>query len=202
MSPYDNIYSAFMLDHASGSLPPAERLVADIHIALSDKGRRIGLMAAAIGGALLESVEPSELGATGGDPGQQRAAIRAASPLAPYLERDLMGLRWRRSIFGVKTAATTTPMAELLRLDPGERAPGHCHGRRDVTVVLTGSYADEFGVYQRGDLAFAEPGMRHTPRAEGSQPCVCLVATEAGRPLQGMFGLFGIDVSNPREQSS
>jgi putative transcriptional regulator len=96
---------------------------------------------------------------------------------------------------------TDIPMASMLRLDPGERAPGHGHGRRDVTVVLCGAYADEFGVYERGDLAFAEPGMKHEPRAIGDEPCVCLLATEAGRPLRGFFGLFGWGVRKLKEDA-
>jgi putative transcriptional regulator len=90
----------------------------------------------------------------------------------------------------MKTLPAGLPLANLLRLDPGERAPAHCHGRRDVTVVLTGSFADQFGVYERGDLAFAEPGIRHEPRAVGSEPCVCFLATEPGRPLRGFLGLL------------
>ena len=89
-------------------------------------------------------------------------------------------------------------MASLLRLDPGETAPAHHHGRRDVTVVLAGTYADEFGQYERGDIAFAEPGMRHKPRAVGDRTCVCLLATESGKPLSGLLGLFGWGAARPR----
>ena len=198
MSFHDNAYSAFMLDYAAGVLPPAERLVADLHRVLSPAGaRNVGLLEA-VGGLLLEEtapgavVEPALLGA-------QDDTRAASSRLDPYLKRDLIALKWRKSIFGVKTLTTNVPMASLLRLDPGERAPGHSHGRRDVTVVLRGSYADEFGVYERGDLAFAEPGMKHQPRAVGGETCVCLVAEEAGRPLLGFFGLFGVGVRKQKD---
>ena len=40
MTLHDNAYAAFMLDHAAGLLPPAERLVADLHRALSPEGGR------------------------------------------------------------------------------------------------------------------------------------------------------------------
>lgn len=198
MSFHDNAYSAFMLDYAAGVLPPAERLVADLHRVLSPAGaRNVGLLEA-VGGLLLEEtapgavVEPALLGA-------QDDTRATSSRLDPYLKRDLIALKWRKSIFGVKTLTTNVPMASLLRLDPGERAPGHSHGRRDVTVVLRGSYADEFGVYERGDLAFAEPGMKHQPRAVGGETCVCLVAEEAGRPLLGFFGLFGVGVRKQKD---
>lgn len=193
MTLHDNAYAAFMLDYAAGVLSPAERLAADLHRALSHDGSRNGRMVDAVGGALLEKSRPAPAGyfdtvRLEGE-GQGEAG---PSPLDPYLKRDLLGLPWRRNFFGVKTLPTDTPLARLLRLDPNERAPAHGHGRRDVTVVLCGSFADQFGVYERGDLAFAEPGVIHRPRAVGGESCICLLATESGRPFRGFFGQFNI----------
>lgn len=200
MSFHDNAYAAFMLDYAAGVLPPADRLVAEIHTVLSPQGGRNARLLDAVGGAMLERATPGtriEAPRFGEQDAVQPASIR----LDPYLKRDLLGMKWRRNIWGVKTASTDVPMASFLRLEPGERAPAHSHGRRDVTVVLCGTYADEFGVYERGDLAFAEPGMRHEPRAVGDETCVCLLATEAGRPLLGFFGLFGWGVRKLKEDA-
>jgi putative transcriptional regulator len=199
MTLQDNAYAAFMLDYAAGVLSPAEKLAADLHRALSAKGEKNTAMLDAVGGALLEGARPlpaeyfdvSRLGLQDSEP-----AVSAR--LDPFLKRDLLALRWRKNIFGVKTLPTGTPMAGLLRLDPGERAPSHHHGRRDVTVVLAGIYADEFGQYERGDLAFAEPGMKHQPRAVGDETCVCLLATEPGNPISGLLGLFGWGAGRPR----
>jgi putative transcriptional regulator len=203
MTPQDNAYAAFMLDHAAGRLPPAESLVADLHRALSPEGRRYAGMLESAGGALLESVEPASIAVGPMDPGSHGAPVADVprSRLAQYLEDDLLALKWRRDIVGVPTVRTDTPMARMLRLDPGERAPGHSHGRRDVTVVLRGAFADEYAVYETGDLAFAMPGLRHQPRAVGIEPCVCLVATEGGRPVRGLLGLFGIGVGKLVERT-
>ncbi len=200
MNLYDNAYSAFMLDYAVGALSPAEKLAADLHRALSSDGRQAALALDALGGMMLEAVGA----APGGgfkvrDPGDQAAASANDPRLAPYIDRDLLALPWRRSLFGMKTRDTDLPLASLLRLDPGEHAPRHGHGRRDVTVVLTGAFADDYGVYERGDLAFAEPGIKHQPRAVGDAPCVCLIATEPGRPLRGLLGLFGWSGAKARE---
>ncbi|MFT3724259.1 MAG: cupin domain-containing protein [Hyphomonadaceae bacterium] len=196
MSLHDNAYAAFMLDYAAGSLPPAERLAADLHRALSMEGGRNARLMEALGGAMLEKL-PSGALVGAGEPGQPDTRL-TPTHLEPYLRRDLVGMKWRTSIWGVKTAPSDVPMTSFLRLDPGERAPSHGHGRRDVTVVLRGAYADDFGVYERGDLAFAEPGMRHAPRAVGGETCVCLVATEAGRPIRGFIGLFGLGAGNQK----
>ena len=190
MSLHDNAYAAFMLDYAAGLLSPAERLAADLHRALSKAGGRHARLMEALGGALLENL-PADARFSAEEPGQPDAQAARPDHLEPYLKHDLIRMKWRTNIFGVKTAPADVPMTSFLRLDPGERAPAHGHGRRDVTVVLRGAYADDFGVYERGDLAFAEPGMRHEPRAVGQETCVCLVATEAGRPIRGFVGLFG-----------
>lgn len=203
MTPQDNAYAAFMLDHAAGRLAPAESLVADLHRTLSPAGRSYAQMLDSAGGALLESVEPGSIAVGPMDPGKQEApaAKILSSRMAPYLEGDLLALRWRRNFVGVPTCRTAIPMARLLRLDPGEQAPGHSHGRRDVTVVLQGAFADENGVYEKGDLAFAMPGLRHRPSAVGVEPCVCMVATERGRPIRGLLGLFGIGVGKLEERA-
>ena len=199
MTLHDNAYAAFMLDYAAGSLSPAERLAAELHRVLSANGGKNSAMLDAVGGALLEDAKPSPARYFDASRlGQQDIEMDGAPQLDPFLNRDLLGLRWRKNIFGVKTLPTTTPMASLLRLDPGETAPAHHHGRRDVTVVLLGTYADEYGMYERGDIAFAEPGMKHQPRAVGDRTCICLLATESGKPVSGLLGLFGWGAAKSR----
>lgn len=202
MKLHDNAYASFMLDYAAGLLPPAEHLVGDLHCALSRDGGRNARLFDAIGGTLLEGLPaPGSCQPMMHRLGKADAREAASARLSPYLRSDLLELNWRSSLWGVKTAATGVPMASFLRLDPGGRAPAHGHGRREVTVVLCGSYADDFGVYERGDLAFAEPGMKHEPRAIGDEPCVCLVATEPGRPIRGFLGLFGWGVQKQKEDA-
>lgn len=202
MSLHDNAYASFMLDYAAGLLPPAEQLVGDLHRTLSQDGARNARLLEALGGTMLERLPPREGRAIDTDSlGRPDPSRTRTADLDPYLKRDLLAMKWRRNIWGVKTAPTDVPMTSFLRLEPGERAPAHSHGRRDVTVVLRGAYADDFGVYERGDLAFAEPGMRHEPRAVGDETCICLLATEAGRPILGFIGLFGWGVRKLKEDA-
>jgi anti-sigma factor ChrR (cupin superfamily) len=193
MSHYDNTYASFMLDYAAGVLSPAESLAADLHRTLSKDGGRNAGMLDAVGGALLERLPPRRAGYFDTARLKPQAGTgEAPSHLAPYIDRDLLALKWRKSIFGVMTLPTAMPHASLLRLDPGQRAPAHGHGRRDVTVVLRGAFADDYGVYERGDLAFAEPGMKHEPRAVGDQTCVCFLAAEPGSGFQDFLGWLGL----------
>ncbi len=223
---HDNAYAAFMLDYAAGALDPAERLAADLHRALSGTGAGEARFAEAVGGALLEAGyadarrgadAPAGVAASLPDGLPERhtmtreAADDAAGDAAAR-RRDfdllteltatgsLLSLDWRRDMFGMMKANLKTPMAYLLRLEPGEKAPRHSHGRRDVTVVLQGAFSDQYGQYERGDISFAEPGLRHTPEAIGDETCVCLIATEHGRPLSGFLGLFGITRAGARRE--
>lgn len=197
-----NAYAAFMLDYAAGTLSPGERLAADLHRVLSAAGGREARLAEAVGGVLLEAGggDPAALG-VGAEGALGRAEFVSGGQAADDTVRhdfalltggELLALDWRRDMFGMMKAGLKTPMAHLLKLEPGKRAPRHAHGRTDVTVVLQGAFTDEYGLYERGDLTFAGPGMRHTPEAVGDETCVCLIATEPGRPIRGFLGLFGI----------
>jgi predicted ChrR family anti-sigma factor len=186
-SPFDNQYAAFMLDYASGALSRGEALAASLHCALSRRGAVSARLFDAIGGRLLEGLdETRDMSGGAGTVALAPSRTRPERDLSPYLDQDLLALKWRRNMFGMQSRPTEEPSVTLMRLDPGQRAPGHGHGRRDVTVVLQGSYADEYGVYKRGDIAFAEPGMRHQPRAIGDAPCVCLIAEEPVTLWQGL----------------
>ena len=181
MTLQENAYSAFMLDHAAGALSRAEALVAELHRRLSPDGARAAAVLDAAGGVLLEQAPPKPTAIPLHQPaGVDEAAGTRGAEMDLYLSGDLLALPWRKTFFGVQTLTTPVRRTRLLRLDPGERAPQHGHGVRDVTVVLRGAFADEFGVYNRGDLSFAEPGVKHGPRAVGDAPCVCLIAAEPG----------------------
>ncbi len=193
MKPTETAYTAFMLDWVAGALSPGERMAACLHLALSPTGARTARMLAAVGGDLLERTPPApieRMQPLSLAPALDPAGEEGGGRLAHLLHDDLMALKWR-NMFGVKTRPGGLPLTQLLRLDPGECTPAHAHGRRDVTVVLRGAFEDETGVYRRGDIAFAEPGLRHQPRTVGDESCICLIATEPGRPLAGLLGVFG-----------
>jgi putative transcriptional regulator len=201
MTLHDNAYAAFMLDYAAGALAPAERLAADLHVSLSCEGRCSLSLLEAIGGRMLEAQAPAPIASGAAGPPEERPGPSGACQLPSdgrhelrdrLLRSDLVALSWRRGWFGVGSLPVGVPDARLLRLDPRQRAPQHGHHRRDVTVVIHGSFADEFGVYERGDLAFAEPGMKHEPRALGDTPCICLIATERRSGWTSLLPSFAV----------
>jgi predicted ChrR family anti-sigma factor len=133
---------------------------------------------------MLEALSPAAM--TGAPADVSRADPRRTGHSGPdtldwLVSGDLSKARWRRGLFGVQMAKTKLAGARLMRLAPGERAPHHDHARSDITVVLRGRFADEFAIYETGDLAFSERGVVHQPRAEGEETCYCLIANDASR---------------------
>jgi len=115
------------------------------------------------------------------------------SPQLPeYLQRLLPDgeLDWRRLSPSLKVAPIRVGEQEfelaLHRIDAGGKAPEHDHGGKEITVVLTGSFSDEDGVYQPGDFLVREPGNTHRPFAARNQECICLSVLAAPIKLTGM----------------
>jgi len=67
----------------------------------------------------------------------------------------------------------------LHRIKAGGKAPEHNHRGQEITVVLTGCFSDEDGVYQPGDFVVREPGDVHRPYAAQNEECICLSVLSA-----------------------
>lgn len=78
----------------------------------------------------------------------------------------------------------------LHRIAAGGKAPQHDHRGQEITVVLTGSFSDEDGVYQPGDFIVRSPGDVHRPIAAQNEECVCLSVLAAPIKLTGLKRAF------------
>lgn len=129
--------------------------------------------------------EPSQ-----GPAGQCSDAV--SSQLPEFVQRLLPDgeLDWRRLSPSLKVAPISVGEQEhelaLHRIDAGGKAPEHDHRGKEITVVLTGSFSDEDGVYQPGDFLVREPGATHRPFAARNQECICLSVLEAPIKLTGL----------------
>lgn len=91
------------------------------------------------------------------------------------------------------------------RLPPAESLVADLHRElspagRDYAGMPERAFADENGVYEKGDPGFPMPNLRRQPRAAGVDPCVCMVATKRGRPIRAPLDLFGIGVGKLEER--
>jgi putative transcriptional regulator len=127
--------------------------------------------------------------------GGARAAELAQlpSPLREAAFEALKQRRWRFGGFGIRRLALLAgpdTQAELLRVEPGHGAARHDHDGDELTLVVTGSYRDSEGLYQKGDLALAEPGFTHAPRTEPGEVCYLLAVTYGPARFSGRIGLL------------
>ena len=181
MAPQDT-YLAFMMDHAAGNQPEAFALAGDLHVLLSDGARRTSDVWSAVGGALLETAGAAVTERKAPSPESSRAAPQGPAGAARrLLAMADAPIRWRRGLSGVACAPLAPPGAKFMKLEPGQSAPAHGHGRLEATVVIHGRFSDGHGSYGRGDLVLGVPGLRHKPRGEGETPCICFVAEHPRR---------------------
>ena len=112
--------------------------------------------------------------------------------LPRYLRRLLPegNLRWKflSPSLRIATVSVGEDKYELAlhRIKAGGKAPEHNHNGQEITVVLTGTFSDEGGIYQPGDFVVREPGDVHRPIAAQNQECLCLSVLAAPIKLTGM----------------
>lgn len=201
-----------LLDYAAGTLSEPVALAVAGHLSFCGRCRKDVARLEAVGGELLDTVEPAPLadGALGavmarlGDfepvDAPAAAAVDAETaavvpePLLPYLGRGLAHLAWRKvgRMFEEARLPTTTEglKATLMRLKPGAVMPSHTHRGNEYTLVLAGGYSDGGRYFGPGDFDARDPSHVHRPVVDDDEPCLCLVVLDAPLSLTGTLGRF------------
>jgi putative transcriptional regulator len=183
--------------YAAGTLPEALAIVAATHIAQCPVCRQSLATLEATGGALLDDLAPVPLSgdalqrllARTGEPAPATPPILHPELPAP-LNRVILG-RWWPAGFGVRyrpLRTAGTAWGGLILAQPGRSLPSHGHAGLELTCILSGSFADGSGAYLPGDLSEPETDHDQPPVVVGTQPCLCIIASE-GMRLRGLLGL-------------
>ena len=77
---------------------------------------------------------------------------------------------------------------KLIKMDPGTSVPLHSHNGKEYILVLDGSFCDEYGEYNIGDMQINDQHIKHNPTACNNDGCVCLSITENDVVFFGKFG--------------
>ncbi len=198
-----------LLDYASGALPePVSVLVATMLALRPDLRETVSEMEA-VGGYLLEEIDPADLSDGAFDavlaqieapvmpdeasanndnaaPSDAATAAMIPEPLRSYLGSPLSELAWRKRGPGIEEhrlqVADDRFEMSVLRLGPGRSVPSHSHEGSELTLVLDGAFGDAAGRYARGDLAVNGEEDQHAPQADAELGCLCLAIT--GGPLR------------------
>ena len=119
---------------------------------------------------------------------------RALRKLVP---EGLNGLDWRMISTSARSCQLfkddSSTIVSLLKLKPGGRVARHKHMGNEFTVILTGAFSDEDGVYREGDFLLRDANDSHSPVATRDAECICLTLQEA--PLQ--FTGWPLKLVNP-----
>ncbi|MEM8936018.1 MAG: ChrR family anti-sigma-E factor [Pseudomonadota bacterium] len=191
-----------LADFAAGRLDEALAAVVAAHIAKCSECAETVASFEAVGGRMLDVVEPVAmatdalekiLARADGTANIVLAEKQPSSVLDRYLNGDLGDIEWKWAAPGIAQSLLDAEgyregALRLFKIDPGVKIPTHTHGHEELTLILDGAYEDELGVYRAGDLADLDDAIVHAPKAIGDTPCICLVATSAPLRFKSAIG--------------
>lgn len=195
---------ALVLAYAAGALEPRLALVVSAHLVLCSHCRALCHEAEETGGILIDAMVPVAMSDDAlmqvmarieGKPAA--TAIPAEFDQLPPMVRDAIaasGKKMRARKRGVAALdlngidAKGEGRLTLYRIMPGAAVPHHGHKGSEITLVLTGAFADETGIYRAGDVAVGAPSIHHRPRAEPGEVCFALAYTDAPLAFSGFLG--------------
>jgi anti-sigma factor ChrR (cupin superfamily) len=89
-----------------------------------------------------------------------RARVRHRSDALPWLAGEAPGVRWKLFEHDGQRQGRITA---LMQWPPGARIEEHAHELGEETLVISGSFADDFGDYPEGSYLRCPPGSDHAP---------------------------------------
>ena len=104
---------------------------------------------------------------------------------------DLNHIDWKTIYKGFKEfkiPVNDNDSVKLIKMDPGTSVPLHSHNGKEYILVLDGSFCDEYGEYNKGDMQINDQQIKHNPTACKSIGCICLSITENDVVFFGKFG--------------
>jgi putative transcriptional regulator len=213
-----------LMAYVNGTLTDSLSVVVATHLAICPKCRKsVELMEEMAGLFLMETetagLSPSVKSMTGRiadlDPGdiqflddevrsREYSNAGVPMPLAERMPAALDDIPWRTLIPGISHyplprigTEKSKGTLRLLKIAPGKTMPVHSHSGQELTLILRGSYIDDLGRFQAGDIADLDSDIEHQPVADTAEDCICLIATDAPLKFSGFFSrllqpVFGI----------
>ena len=112
------------------------------------------------------------------------------NPLSNFVG-DLSNVNWKSVYKGFNEfniPVNDNDSVKLIKMDPGTSVPLHSHNGKEYILVLDGSFCDEYGEYNKGDMQINDQMIKHNPVACKKNGCVCLSITENDVIFFGKFG--------------
>ncbi len=209
MTPSHHPSDATLFEYGGGSLSEPLALVVATHISMcTECGDRLAEIEA-IGGIMLEDLDPAALAPAAFAqtlaridelaPVSPRSDTKPASnhafaksPLNPYLG-GVDDVPWKQLGRGITTVDLVrrpgrNTRAALFKVTRGTPLPRHGHRGREMTVVLEGTFHDGGGAFFPGDFIEHDADIVHRPAVGVDEDCICLIAVEGRLKFKGVFG--------------
>tara|TARA_X000000368_G_C22840524_1_gene627418 strand:+ start:102 stop:731 length:630 start_codon:yes stop_codon:yes gene_type:complete len=141
----------------------------------------------------LEDIKPKQLKYTDcikTNDSKSQNRNKSRNPLN-HIIGDLNNIDWKTVYKGFKEfkiPLNDKDLIKLIKMDPGTSVPLHSHNGKEYILVLDGSFYDEHGEYNKGDMQINDQQIRHNPTASKSDGCICLSITENDVVFFGKFG--------------
>lgn len=212
MTVQHHLDDATLMRFASGDLDEAFSVIVASHLVLCKACRHGVRKAETVGGGLLESVDHVPLRAEAIDDvlaliDNDRASDESAQqpvktltthkgdvpePLQHFIGPSLDQIAWKTVAPGIAKHMINLPSPArsslyMLRIAAGKAVPEHGHGGNEMTLVLSGAYRDDMGIFGPGDIEDLDEHIEHQPKVLPDAACICLVATEAPTRFKGFF---------------
>lgn len=204
---------ATLISYASGSLLESFEILVACHLTRCEQCRQRVSQAEQLGAAMMES---ADIKSTASVPSTDRDTFMAMlddversseshehstkvdslvrshvipEPLQRLLQSNDPSLPWKRLVPGIQQIRLDSRDGglRLMKIAPGMSIPLHTHKGSELTFILYGSYSDELGRLQPGDVSDLDADVEHQPITDGKEPCICLVATDAPLVFQGLL---------------
>jgi putative transcriptional regulator len=211
-----HISEELLLDYSSGALSEAWSIAVAAHLSKCSRCRATHAKLEEIGGLFLTDSTPEDLsddmfgnvlirlGEVGDSVGNEirkdfEWAISHGIPavVADYLATGTKNLPWKSLGLGVSQVVLETKdksaTARLLKIPAGKKVPHHSHNGRELTVIFSGGFTDETGIYGPGDIQEIHGNAEHQPWVREEEDCICLAVTEA--PLK--FSNVAVRLAQP-----
>lgn len=206
-----------LMNYAAGSLSIPQALAVSMHLCFCHECRDLVKNFNHLGGALLETIKPasteddafdslmaslephdhSDTPKVKVDMGSvDKITQHFNNPLLRYLPTSLADLPWQRQTKEISKFDLTSLLnvkgfqVALQKINAGAKVPTHTHKGFEYTVILSGGFSDELGVYHEGDFIARDTSHIHSPTALQNEDCICLTVLNAPLKFTGWQRIF------------
>lgn len=203
-----------LMNYAAGSCSIPESLAVAMHLCFCHDCRQHVKNLNHLGGALLETIKPAstdddafETLMASLEPHDHSVPAKAkmeptpsdkitqhfTNPLLRYLPTSLADLPWQLQTKEISKFDLTSLVnvkgfqVALQKISAGAKVPKHTHKGFEYTVILSGGFSDELGVYHEGDFIARDASHKHSPTALQNEDCICLTVLNAPLKFTGWY---------------